>query len=185
MTLEMAPLVHPKTSFSLSSPLKGFISWISWRNTCSVHMLKRPPTSSSSIKEMENTSKQSLVAAQFLSMTVSHSLSWNTEGRNTRDWILTEALWPRAVLQGKIQVHLRNKAHWTIGMIVLYHLECFLLPKNICIYPLFNISSRCLEDYLCSQMTSLATGKSSHLGACLTISLKRFRRELAHIHVLD
>uniref|UniRef100_A0A8U7MDL8 Uncharacterized protein n=1 Tax=Corvus moneduloides TaxID=1196302 RepID=A0A8U7MDL8_CORMO len=37
MTLEMTPLVHPHRSLFLSFPLKSFISWISWRNTCSVN----------------------------------------------------------------------------------------------------------------------------------------------------
>lgn len=97
MTLEMTPLVHPRRSLFLSSPLKTFISWISWRNTCSVHMLERLPVSFSSIKEMDNTSKQSLVTTQSLSMTVCQSLNWNTEERKFRGWILTEALWPRAV----------------------------------------------------------------------------------------
>lgn len=188
MTLEMAALVHPHRSLSLSSPLKGFISWISWRNTCSVHMLERPPASSSSIKETDNTSKQSLVTTRSLSMTACQSLNWNTEERKSRDWIMTEALWPRAVLQGKIQVQLRSEVHWTICMIVLYHLECLLSPKNISIFPMLNLSSHWLQDYLYSQMTSPATGKSSHLVACLTmwtISLKQFRRQLAYIHALD
>lgn len=141
MTLEMAPLVHPHRSLSLSSPLKDFINWISWRNTCSVHMLERQPVPSSSMNETDNTSKQSLVTMLSLSMTAHQSLNWNTEERKSRGWILTEALWPRAVLQGKIQVQLRTKTCWTICVIVLYHLKCLLSPNNISIFPMLNLSS--------------------------------------------
>lgn len=168
MTLEMAPLVHPHRSLSLSSPLKGFISWISWRNTCSVHMLERLPVSSSSIKEMDNTSK-TVFSHYTVPVHDSQSLNWNTEERKSRDWILTEALWLRAVLQGKMQVQLRSEAHWTLCMIVLYHLECLLSPDNISIFAMLNLSSHWLQDCLYSQITSPATGKSSHLVACITM----------------
>lgn len=128
MTLEMAPLVHPRRSLFLSFPLKSFISW---RNTCSVHMLERLPVSFSSIKEMDNTSKQSLVTTLSPSMTACQSLNWNTEERKFRGWILTKPLWPRAALWGKIQVWLRSETHGIHLLIILYLLE--LLPKNISI----------------------------------------------------
>lgn len=132
MTLEMAPLVHPHRSLFLSFPLKSFISWISWRNTCSVHMLERLPVSFSSIKEMDNTSKQSLVTTLSPSMTACQSLNWNTEERKFRGWILTEALWARVVLWEKIQVWLRSEAHgihlcdhslspWNLAIAQEYH----------------------------------------------------------------
>lgn len=183
MTLEMAPLVHPCRSLFLSFPLKSFISWISWRNTCSVHMLERLPVSFSSIKEMDNTSKESLVTTLSPPMTACQSLNWNTKERKFRGWILTKPLWPRAALWGKIQVWLRSEAHGIHLLIILHVLEILLLPKNISILPVLNLSSHWLQDQLHSPRTFPGTGKSSQLVACLTMGTISLRSSGENLHI--
>lgn len=160
MTLEMAPLVHPHRSLFLSFPLKSFISWISWRNTCSVHMLERLPVSFSSIKEMDNTSKQSLVTTLSLSMTACQSLNWNTEERKFRGWILTKPLLPRAVLWGKTQMWLRSEASWNAPESFILLKSCYR-PRILAYSPRW-ISPHWLQDYLYSPRTFPALGNPAN-----------------------
>lgn len=81
MTLEMAPLGHPHGHPFQPSPLKGSISW--------KHLLCPLPASSSSIEEMDNASKRSLVTTLSLSTTAHIWVLieiWRKENLGTWSW---------------------------------------------------------------------------------------------------
>lgn len=150
MTLEMAPLGHPHGPPFQPPPLKGSISW--------KHLLCPLPASSSSIKEMDNTSRRSLVTTVSLSTTAHIRVLieiWRKENLGTWSW---QRLSGQSCVAGENPSVRFTKL--SARLFISWSPCCH--PNNISIVPILNLSSLLAAGLFVSKWYPLPWEIQSH-----------------------